>query len=186
MVVVLAIVSLFAALALIFFAVSHSKRPVVSSRPVAIKHEQVVNSTPRPAASSTPRLDPLATGPLLKSAPANSKWVVTFSYPDGARAAARIKQITTTRTLPLTYEEIIDEAGNKTEKWYAKEHRAHTAVAREKTILPAAWRSPADRPVSRGLASLAWEQADQPENCGCKEEGFDMGGHRFRFFCSSG
>jgi len=77
----------------------------------------------------------LPSGPLLKSAPAKAQWLVEYKYadenpkskkppqPNPGLARSRIKQITTTRTLPLAYEEIIDQAGKKTEKWYANDEQ---------------------------------------------------------------
>ena len=85
----------------------------------------VTNAQAATPSTPAPKKVPLPPDLLLSSAPASSQWVVAFTYPDKNAPAApsgggfgRVKKITATRSGPVVYEEIIDEAGNKMEKWY--------------------------------------------------------------------
>ena len=85
----------------------------------------------QPAPSTTTPTETIPPGPLMKSAPSSSRWIVEFQYADENPKSKkppqlnpetrlmRVKKITTTRTLPVSYEEKIDEAGNKTERWFS-------------------------------------------------------------------
>ena len=86
----------------------------------------------QPAAAPIPTI-PI--GPLIRSAPANSRWIIEIKYPTAKAKAEnevtpkqapppepgtpRVKKILATRSGAIACEMIFDEAGRKTEKWYA-------------------------------------------------------------------
>ena len=91
---------------------------------------QAQTPTPTPS-TSAPQAAPIPPGPLIKGAPASSKWIVTFKYAEEKKKnksdpkpevrGTRVQQILAMRSGPVTYEEITDESGNKTEKWFTND-----------------------------------------------------------------
>jgi len=69
----------------------------------------------------------IPSGPLLNCAPSNSRWLVEFKYADESskrpskkqRRSPRTKTIVATRYGSVTFEEITDEVGKITEKWFS-------------------------------------------------------------------
>ena len=86
---------------------------------------------PLHAQQPAPSTETIPSGPLLKNAPSNSQWIVAYKYDDASGKASkptqphsengrvRIRQILCIRTGAMAYEMITDEAGKKTEKWFA-------------------------------------------------------------------
>ena len=95
------------------------------------------NSAPQSAPAASSEKIPVPKGPLLKSAPPFSQWTIVYSYADEksrhdqtqepresrSTESSRIKKIIAVRNGSLTYEQIFDSAGQKTEKWYSKDQQ---------------------------------------------------------------
>ena len=70
-------------------------------------------------------------GPLIKTLPANAQWLIEFKYSDEnpksnnppqlnpETGQTRVKKIVNIRTGSVSYQEITDESGKKTGKWFA-------------------------------------------------------------------
>ena len=120
--VILSLIALLVIAGMLFFAMNKRKPTGSCTSP---NEPSVTNAQAATPSTPAPKKVPLPPDLLLSSAPASSQWVVAFTYPDKNAPAAsseggfgRVKKITATRSGPVVYEEIIDEAGNKMEKWY--------------------------------------------------------------------
>ena len=89
----------------------------------------------QPAPTASPEASAIPPGPLMKSAPSSSQWIVEFKYTDGKVNAnhpnqapsiheqARVMKITAVRSGPVTYEESVDEMGKRKEKWFSNNNQ---------------------------------------------------------------